>query len=150
MSWKKFLYIYETDIVAPGVNFCLGDVKIETFNDEREFNVASNIQRVAPLGRKTTLSHSAVFKNDTTHTTLLLTARTKETNIFEARKKCVEILDSAVTLVGNIYHPTIFDKRIYVGWDYSDPSLVIAETTVFLTDTVHKLDSKVIADTTRR
>lgn len=147
MSWKKFLYIYETDIVAPGIHFCLGDVKIETFSNERQFSIAANIQRVALLGKDTILSQSTILKSDSSHTTVLLTARTKEPNIFDARKKCVESLDSAVALMGNIYHPTIFDKRLYTGWDYSNPSNVIAETSVFLTDTVYQLDSVVINST---
>lgn len=138
------MYLYETDIVDPGLKFNLDDVKVETFNDGRAFSVAANLQRVAVLGRETMLSQSAILQTDDSHTSLLLTARTKEPNIFDARKTCVESLDGVVTLLGNIYHPTIFDKKIYTGWDYTNPSLLFAESSVFLSEKVHQIDPALV------
>lgn len=147
MAWKKFIYIYETDIVNNDINFCIDKVKIESFTDERVFNIATIAQRVALKGRETTLSHSTNFTTNANRITILLTARTKESNIFDARKECTEALDRIVTLLGNIYHPTIFDKRIYAGWDYMEPSIFIAEAELFMTDKIQIID-KDIAITT--
>lgn len=82
MSWQKYSYVYETDIVAPGASFCLGDVKIESFNDKRVLNVSANVQEVALLGKETTLLQSAGLQTADTQTSILLTGRTKESNIF--------------------------------------------------------------------
>lgn len=128
------------------MKFNLDDVKIESFNDGRIFNVAAKLQNVALLGKATTLLKSAELPTDVAHTSLLMTARTKETNIFDARKSCIESLDIVVALLGNIYHTTIFDKQLYAGWDDADPNLLIAESNVFLTGTIHKIDSNVVTD----
>lgn len=145
MAWRKFIYLYETDILEPGLNFSLDDVKIESFSDERVLNIAAQLQSVALLGKETMLMQSAELHTDTNHTSLLLTSRTKEANIFDARKSCIEALDNVVALLGNIYHPAIFDKRLYTGWDYTDPSLLVAESTVFLTETIHRIDSNEVS-----
>lgn len=147
MAWKKFIYIYETDIINEGLNFCIDNVKIETFSDERVLNIATIAQRVALKGKETTLLNSTKFTTNTNHITILLTARTKESNIFDARKECTDALDRFVTLLGNIYHPSIFDKRIYAGWDYSEPSLIIAETEVFITDKIQLIDKDLTLNT---
>lgn len=147
MAWKKFIYIYESDIVATGINFCLDDVKIETFNDERIFSFVTNIQRVTLVGKQATLSQTTQLVTKTDHTTILLTARTKEANIIDARNECTEALDRVVTLLGNIYHPNIFDKKLYAGWDSTDASILIAETEVFRTDKIQTIDKGVVINT---
>lgn len=146
MSWRKYLYIYETDIVAPGLKFNLGNVKIETFAEERTFAIATNIQTVILEGKGGTLLQSNDLYTSPDHTTLLLTARTKETNIFDARKRCVEELDSIVALLGSIYHPTVFDKKLYAGWDYADPVPLFAESAVYFTDKVHQIEPVRVAE----
>ena len=150
MAWKKYIYLYETDTVATGINFCLEDVKIETFNNERVFNIVSNIQRVTLVGRQATLSQSTRLVTNTDHTTILLTARTKEANIIDARKECTEALDRVITLLGNIYHPYIFDKKLYAGWDSTDASILIAETEVFRTDKIQFIDEGFVVNIYKR
>ncbi|RYX79338.1 hypothetical protein EON76_01285 [bacterium] len=145
MSWRKYIYIYETDVVTSGVKFSLDNVKIETFNDARTFSIAKNLQSVVLQGKETTLAESATLVTSLDHTTLVFTARTKEPNIFDAKKQVIESLDNAVALIGNIYEPTMFDKRIYAGWDYEDPSLIFAEGMVFMTDKIHHIDFELVS-----
>ena len=144
MAWKKLIYVYETDIVATGLKFNHNDVKVETFADGRILNIASKLQGVAIRGKETTFVQGCELQTDPAHTTILLTARTKEEDILSARKICVESLDSVVSTLGNIYHPTMFDKRLYAGWDYSDPSLVIAETFIYISESVHEIKPDVV------
>jgi hypothetical protein len=144
MAWRKLIYVYETDIVATGIKFNIGDVKVETFADGRILDVASKLQGVALKGKETTFVRGSKLQTNPAHTTILLTARTKEEDIFSARKLSVESLDSIVSTLGNIYHPTMFDKRLYAGWDYSDPSLVIAEAFIYISESVHEIKPEVV------